>query len=521
MAYSTESIVEATSLSAITAIASNPPQQPNASNRDLRQPLVLYIARVPGSRDVFLTPLKPREKVVSAEDVESSLYYVHIHNEADHEILEQPKRTSADVDASQLAPIIEQPVRNQPPALPLRRKVSGSALPYPVNDQMPGAATQRLSSQPSQRISRKPVNATSNNDGPPPVPPHVHLPIIPSRSLPKPPADQVRRPSLHDENKRLLRHADHSEDNNPYFRQYEPEVKADSETPDITPGSLTLIRRDPALGEQWNVASIYDPPVYEVCSPTLLVPGAAKRTKRGGAPVYLDISNPGYASFIDKDRPESRISISTQSFDSEPPPEGVFRRRLHMPGSRYGEHTYGHSRAKSTEDTPMNGDMKMSLRNRLSVDISSTRPATMNKRSKSYTFTSPWDGRCEFSTGATGKSLKCRHTHSGRTTDVSELRFNLPNSSKSTPTPLSEKRASYFSRHTRHDSWDGGVSPGFVLNDDGKVDLTLGQEKAGGGCGGKQAKLGKLIVEPEGLVMLDLLVAANVGLWWRAYERNA
>jgi hypothetical protein len=51
------------------------------------------------------------------------------------------------------------------------------------------------------------------------------------------------------------------------------------------------------------------------------------------------------------------------------------------------------------------------------------------------------------------------------------------------------------------------------------LDLSLGQEKAGGGFGGKQAKLGKLIVHPDGVVMLDLLVAANVGLWWRAWER--
>ena len=58
-----------------------------------------------------------------------------------------------------------------------------------------------------------------------------------------------------------------------------------------------------------------------------------------------------------------------------------------------------------------------------------------------------------------------------------------------------------------------------MINEDGAIDLSLGQERAGGGFGGKQAKLGKLIILPEGLGMLDLLVAANVGLWWRAYER--
>jgi hypothetical protein len=51
------------------------------------------------------------------------------------------------------------------------------------------------------------------------------------------------------------------------------------------------------------------------------------------------------------------------------------------------------------------------------------------------------------------------------------------------------------------------------------LDLSLGQERAGGGFGGKQAKLGKLIVHPDGVAMLDLLVAANIGLWWRAWER--
>jgi hypothetical protein len=52
-----------------------------------------------------------------------------------------------------------------------------------------------------------------------------------------------------------------------------------------------------------------------------------------------------------------------------------------------------------------------------------------------------------------------------------------------------------------------------------RLDLSLGQERAGGGFSGKQAKLGKLIVYGEGTKMLDLLVAANMALWWRAYER--
>ena len=46
-------------------------------------------------------------------------------------------------------------------------------------------------------------------------------------------------------------------------------------------------------------------------------------------------------------------------------------------------------------------------------------------------------------------------------------------------------------------------NPTIMINEHGRIDLALGQERAGGGFGGKQAKLGKLIIEPEGLKMLE------------------
>lgn len=57
------------------------------------------------------------------------------------------------------------------------------------------------------------------------------------------------------------------------------------------------------------------------------------------------------------------------------------------------------------------------------------------------------------------------------------------------------------------------------FDENGNIDLSLGQERAGGGLYGKRAKLGKLIIDDLGLRMLDLTVAANMALWWRAYER--
>jgi hypothetical protein len=108
---------------------------------------------------------------------------------------------------------------------------------------------------------------------------------------------------------------------------------------------------------------------------------------------------------------------------------------------------------------------------------------------------------------------------------VSELRFNLPSgSSKFTPRGEESSKRSSFFRRGRHSQSNSSIS---VDRDDGedirssidRLDLSLGQEFAGGGFGGKQAKLGKIILEDEGLKMVDLLVAANLGLWWRAYEK--
>jgi hypothetical protein len=53
--------------------------------------------------------------------------------------------------------------------------------------------------------------------------------------------------------------------------------------------------------------------------------------------------------------------------------------------------------------------------------------------------------------------------------------------------------------------------------DDERLDLSIGQEKAGGGNRGKRAKLGKLIIHDEGFKMLDLVVSANMGVWWSVW----
>lgn len=175
------------------------------------------------------------------------------------------------------------------------------------------------------------------------------------------------------------------------------------------------------------------------------------------------------------------------------------------------------------------------------------KPTHQSIDSKGYMFHSPWNGKCEFHTGIAGRSLKCKHTLSNPqagSAPVSELRFNLPSSKAlaASPRRTMPPRSTQSSPSTslpfpHHPQPPLPISPVAMKQQpdpppnhhqnpppssfsSDRMDLSLGQERAGGGFGGKRAKLGKLVVENEGLRMLDLVVAANVGVWWRVYGKG-
>jgi hypothetical protein len=140
-----------------------------------------------------------------------------------------------------------------------------------------------------------------------------------------------------------------------------------------------------------------------------------------------------------------------------------------------------------------------------------------------------------------GNSLRCRHLQLKNSLapdavvpeQVSELRFNLPGGgpmaseprrrSPDKPGQKESRRSRLLARfNDRNSSYDDTPyveAHASAETADERLDLSLGQELAGGGFTGKQAKLGKLIIEGEGLQMLDLIVAANMALWFRAYEK--
>lgn len=312
---------------------------------------------------------------------------------------------------------------------------------------------------------------------------------------------------------------------------------------------LTLIRRDPSSNEQWNVANISDPPVFDVSSDK-------HRTKKTGQPMYLTITNPSYAKFA-KATPrasfDSSIASRTPSNSSDESTvtgESIFQRRLWMEGSTFSSTSSRHRKSISAESINPYAPISRFPGSSERPSSDSLRPeptlhsislsGSSRSKTKGYTFLSPWNGRCEFSASAVGGSLKCRHSFlspylsvDGRNEPipVSELRFNLPGGgplASSTPTSVSSTdtssvrlkphRSARDLFHRRSRAKSSTSIPNYAGEED-RLDLSLGQELAGGGFAGKRAKLGKLIVEGEGAKMLDLLVAANMAVWWRAWDK--
>ena len=306
-----------------------------------------------------------------------------------------------------------------------------------------------------------------------------------------------------------------------------------SETPLL---SITLIRRDPSTGEQWNVGRIMSSPTPGVDS------ALSDTTKNLQEEVLVELDAPGYRD-LSKSRSfgNNHAPDETRSFESN-----TFRRSLYV----------GKSRAVVKTPSPRRSEFDFSAtraKNRPSLGSSRSYSQTNYPHCESnlplpqnYSFLSPWQGQCTFSTSATGKSIKCSHIlpsglrqrPNNASFDltgllVSELRFNLPSSNVFKLRTQDHKRPSLgkFSRSTGSNSHPRllprshrglKASQSLVDHDssseEDKMDLSLGQERAGGGFGGKKAKLGKLILEYEGLKMLDLLVAVNMAIWWKVYE---
>ena len=601
-------VVEARSLAIISQIADNPPANP----RDVTfwptpQPLVLYIARVPGTRgmhlfplrcvgsgqliglDIFLSTMKPLPKGVTAQDVESCLYYVHLDSPEDEKLLEH-------------SPVLDRYSMEQPTEMVLasygehvkRKSLASrptSGLASNPQSLLHGHAQYGLALHEVNRYDIAPVTTAPSSaptNGPSlgnvrflndPRPMHPRLHTV--DGAPQQPISRVNiaghqrnpewwdsaSPELPPRPDRLGVNIDY-----PLMGSLErtPEaagnvspqkvlrfrkgwsVKGDSLRNDERYKSLTLIRRYDGI--QSNVGKILctDNNWEGSLEPALTPKSPLQSPECTG----IEIFTAGYSKFADPapisspraiPSRESMLShqLSTDnggvSVESDNRHDIVFRRHLRMirtkkrPRSKNmlnsSDSLPNHPGSDSSPDARrQDHEMVHGIAlNARSPDIPSFTQEPAHSSNKGHSFESPWNGICEFHTGIAGRSLKCTHTPaSSRQSNqspisVSELRFNLPSSSalgfpRNQPSANSSrhsKHSSVFSLHSRgHSTSETPFSSqyGAKIELEERMDLSLSRERAGGGFGGKYAKLGKLIVEDEGLKMLDLVVATNIAL---------
>ncbi|KAL2853838.1 hypothetical protein BJY01DRAFT_206513 [Aspergillus pseudoustus] len=612
--------VEARSLSSITSIASNPPAYPRNPTQKKLDPLILYIVRVPGSKDVFLTPLKPPTKYsVSAEAINASLYYLHVAGPED-DILLQEYEQEWDEQAR-----LRKEGLKEDPDLPLhapeiarlnnvRRKPVGAPKDIARLDTPPLPTRPSFSSD--QQLENTSPTLANDSALPPVLPPRPTFPATPSGNvgltggeeapppLPRRPVSSVARneplfdnytppkktnrwsalsgyvssqvqrgreryeaasPVRHSfDTSRPLMRPQSSHDLPPPYSAIAPLPRSPGQSPNRVPREntpsyqpgfrITLIRRDPTHGSQWNVATMSTP-----------------RLEGGG--IDIDISTPGYNRFAAQNEPfsleslglnlpaEARNLISKQPNTSSPsaPPHDP-----PAPSDAYRPRRF-HRKLLVSRPEESRGSLDLSG-GRPSLDGGPGSPITLHSSSFSklksgyYTFTSPWNGTCTFATSVNGRSLKCKHmiptpgfpgpagsTQENPAVTVAEIRFNTPfqgshshhHHSENTdsggpyyydPSTHPSKRAALANyinhkldrRGSNSSTSSGGVNeqppplPRRPIDED-RIDLSLAREKAGGGMRGNSAKLGKLIIEDEGIKMLDLVVAACMTVWWKGY----
>ena len=560
--------IQAGSLASVIDLANNPPDQPYGLTGDSQQPLVLYIERVPGSRgicftlpnakkkdlmdvlDVFLTPLKPQQKVVTAQDVQSSLYYMHVDRLEDYDLLsfvdDSDDLSSKEHGRGKLAaPIITGGVPRKPlPPSPMLGLGERPGHPPELNPYFQNYSNVTTA---SPQAKGKPFGQDRMVEHPrmdvlPPIPDrkllgprsmnhsvgYPPLQAVPEKQnidlrrwseqptgAPQPPPKLPPRPISEGKDgipmtpprpiATTLTDSFVAKDGHSRFLHRKPiahsawEPKDGSNGKDLQDSSLSLIRR--YNNEQWTVGKISS-------KRTKSIVGGSDESSPG---ISIHITTHGYLRFID---PIDRLANET-------------------------------SNGTCDNITPITAAEEQVCFQR-DLQISGTDSTFIQQRTRpSFDFRSPWNGTCEFMTGVAGRSFKCKHSYASsnprfgpgmHSAQVSELRFNLP-SSKALGSPASKslvagapreaKRSSMFLHQYRRRSSSSSeardtygtryLAPKVELEE--RLDLSLGQEHAGGGFGGKQAKLGKLIIENEGFCMLDLIVAANMALWWRVYER--
>lgn len=553
-------------------------------------------------------------KNVTAADVASSLYYFHLNTEDDARFLDEDQPAVA-----------EERTAFKEKSLPRKPLPDSARSSLDLNRQMTsvsisaGGASGVPRRKPITTEPAVPVSLQQPDQG---IRKILRRPLGPRPMVSEPPSAKESLPGVEN---RPWTSITQSQDGASTWRT-SFEIAMSPQSKDMPTSkkqfdgdeafSITIIRRDPPSGAQWNIGmvsghSASNEPNHGRSSPQ-------KKPKKGNVDISIHLSTPGYGPFRNPvpagNAATSMTGAAIRSGDglNMDQPEAPtasnwsFHRLVKMEGSSFwsrpsiqhrktlsdvsGKHIT-HRRSSSNSSDVGLGDLPRDLHDN-GLDFGES-------QSRGYMFISPWGGRCKFSTRGNGRSLRCMHTlpapvSASNTTEstsfrqssepVSELRFNLPSATlfSSSTSKSATKRSSVVSGSPKFsnlrkklsphktqpllpsqphptsyaamypsdgedapplpprsyhiiDSSEGEAPPPLPMknnpfpystnatheesdDDDPPLDLSIGQEKAGGGNRGKRAKLGKLVIHHEGFKMLDLVVAANIGIWWSVWE---
>ncbi|KID81993.1 hypothetical protein MGU_10683 [Metarhizium guizhouense ARSEF 977] len=549
--------IEAKSLSQINDRANQPPRffevPPGYQKWD---PLVLYISRVVGSNVVILSPVIPNERIVSAEDVKSALYLVHLDNPVPAPVRgEAACRSSQDTRRLPQSIIPRRPVGGSDRPLTPESSPSASQSHQPSAIEAPGRTLYGLhtamppkkpvGSQSSPRTSTETSASAQivSKDSSGPQEPSGNTQTHCINSIPVPRPDTSLPPTNSGNQSSLSNSQPISQ-----AHSRSPSPRKHSTASTDMPLTLTLTRQNPAA-QKWTVGYIR---LHELESSSGDGDTASTSTTspKQHPPIDIDIIQSGYTEFREHC---VRKYSPTESGDLKAAAGSTARGSMDHQSSMYGNNAVFHRRVAMNYSNSLLTNAKEFARNLTrnrsdsAASVSSYKSDTAVKpdtictfgsppegmKARGYTFVSPWEGQCHFSTGKHGNSLQCFHipapppatatvysnslvkTSHSESTLISTLSYNLALSPVQAKGPTgvlgkfidccSKPRKSNIPSDSRYES-------SFT---------SLGAERAGGGLNGREAKLATLTIYDDGLKMLDLVVAANIGVFWRTWEKFA
>ncbi|KAK6350004.1 hypothetical protein TWF696_006256 [Orbilia brochopaga] len=571
---------EAQSLDMLTTLADNPPlhlrryppvpppHDPNSTSNQHR--LKLYVVRVPNSHDIILTPLKPQSCTVTAQDITSCLYYLRVQAVDPHSSTTRPH------PAPRAGSLDDTATR---PSYP-RGSFSGSSTRSEHLVPGAGAGNHHSSLSTTTLTSMAELSSAdfeitfirrdrvtgaqttvgriySNGSGT-----LDSLPLLPNSFA----AQMMAQEALRSKKGRRDRKRLNLEIWTPGYQKFLCKPQSQSRPGEAAP--------DAAVSSAYLWPTPIPPPPPGVEDLSERPPPPPKDTPKKAMMMNPAMERLAYQSrfteIYSPDTPTAPHPAFPDGEDSTDADDGIFRRTLHLEGEGFWKSTgkrlsaFGaaaaaaHRRRKSHDQSPsrlpgppqlkpkhdINEETRAAMQqmglcstDSLTSPSSSSTPSSLHDREtkgKGYVFDAPirGAGTCEFETNSVGRKIRLRlhppHTMAGspfgNTSVVKAEPLLLCTISFQPPDTTATSAGASSSADDAHGGNNRHARAAAKLNKlGGKFKAKLHREnswtehveqEAGSGM---RSKLGSLLVEGEGMDVLDLVVVSSMGVFWKRY----